>query len=1838
MKKLDLNTQLQRILVFVAGLSVSILGIFDPRIGSEFTDPLYLRIILTVLCFTLFAGSYLIEFIQSKFQLLLQILIFLGIFWISYLLYLNNFHERYLISFFVLILSSSFLFGTLKGLASYLVSSILAALIAYSFNESDLSSQLQVLPRLMVLFVVTILVNVFLIKKKQELSSLQSELDISKNEQGKLAMLAKETDNLVIITSPDGLTEWVNDGFTSLTGYSNEEVMGVKPGELLQGPDTDESTIKEISEALIKREKIAVEILNYKKNGEPYWINLKIYPIFNDNGILTNFMAIEEDITKRKETEDKLNNAIKDFEWSNWELATANDEKEKEIQNRKEIEDKLKENEEKLKAVLDSLPDLIFVQDQDQTYLECYYQSEDDLYVSPQEFIGKKPEDFFDREIVELFNNAFQKTFSNNENTKIQYSLNIDEDEKHFQANMLRFSDNRILCVIRNITEEEILKIEIENQLRIQSLLKSILSINISEISMKEILNKTVSEINDANVVKNTECYCIHLKNSNGIEFIAATDDRLMNLNFDEMFNPNKEEIVLNDIDFFNVPIILENIQGSFITEINSKFNETIKENLFSIGNTISFLIKKKLDENEIVQSKEFIDNIAASTPDIISILETDNSKIIFVNNAFERITSYSTEEALNLKEGFRELVIEDDKELFNENTSYHDSEDTRKFEFRILNKENRIVWFNASTQPFVSTSDSDSKQILLALQDITENKKALEQLRLSEQRWQFALEGSGDGIWDWNLITNEVYFSPQWKKMIGFEDHEISGSLEEWEKRVHPDDLETVFADIQKHLKGESDIYINEHRVLCKDGSYKWILDRGKVTQWNDDGIPLRMIGTHTDIDENKRFSKLLIESQERFQNLVENVSGAYWVKDIEFNKVIYVSPNYEGLWGQSQDDLIIDANSMYEHIHPDDLLQINKIKRKAGGRYDKEVRLINGQDEKWLWFRGNYFENNGQLLEYGYAEDITSRKMSEIALREAYQETEKFKTALDLTTLIVITNNSGEITQVNDLYCLTSKFSRQELIGNDHRLVNSSYHPSSFWKNLWDIIRSGEIWHNEIRNKDKEGNIFWLDQFIVPIKGNDGSIKEYMSISNDITDRKNYEEDILKQQQQLNLASKMAKLGGWEVPLDGVSNPIWSDEVKRIHEVPLDYVPNLEEAINFYHPDYREIVQKAVEEGIQLKKGWDFECKLITAKGKHIWVRAIGQPVLDEQGNVIKLTGTFQDINDYKETQDEKNMIFNMSKDMISIANYEGYFIQINQSFPDTLGWSEGELTSKPFLEYVHPEDTDETIRVMSALSENKVVAGFENRYLCKNGDIKWLSWNATPLLERGLIYAIARDITKEKLAQEELEKAKIQAEEANTAKSAFLANMSHEIRTPMNAILGFSEILNERIEGGSENKDYISSIIKSGNSLLTLINDILDLSKIEAGKMTIKKGPTNLPQLLEEVNSIMNVKASQKNLNLILQLDDDIPNYILFDDVRLRQIMINLLGNAIKFTDKGEVRVHCSAKKIRDKHFDIKIDVIDSGIGIPEDQQAKIFETFRQQDEQSTRKYGGTGLGLSITRRLTEMMDGIIELESEKGKGSTFTLTFYNVEPSTELVEDEIIDDLSLIRFDSAKLLIVDDNPDNIKLLEILLLKYGDFEIVKAHDGLDAVDQASKNEGFDLILMDIQMPKLDGTEATKRIKQFDQFKDTPVIALTAMAMKDQIEKYKQYFDDYVTKPIDQKQLINSLSKRLSFTKSASEKKVVKVKDTFKLSNAEPSFLDSLIQDYSEDLQSYRDTMELDEIGVVAEKIINLAKEKKQEDIIIFAEKLQKATVDFDIDKINELIDLFISNNGAT
>ena len=383
---------------------------------------------------------------------------------------------------------------------------------------------------------------------------------------------------------------------------------------------------------------------------------------------------------------------------------------------------------------------------------------------------------------------------------------------------------------------------------------------------------------------------------------------------------------------------------------------------------------------------------------------------------------------------------------------------------------------------------------------------------------------------------------------------------------------------------------------------------------------------------------------------------------------------------------------------------------------------------------------------------------------------------------------------------------------------------------------------------------------------------------------------------------------------------------------------------------------------------------------------------------------------------------------------------------------------------------------------------------------------------------------------IKNKELDEALRKAEAANRAKSQFLANMSHEIRTPMNAILGFSEVMLNTTNDAKQ-QGYLKTILSSGKNLLSIINDILDLSKIEAGRMEVSLEPTDLKIIIDEIYQLFAPKIKEKELSFEIEYDNEFPHSIIIDEVRLRQILLNLVGNAVKFTNVGFVKAEVV---VLDKHFDkidFRIDVIDTGIGISQDYQNAIFESFSQQSGQDSRKYGGTGLGLSITKRLVELMNGSIALESKENLGSKFSLTFTNIAYNDDLYieENEYEWSEDSIDFSGEKVLVVDDVAYNRELVVAYLSNYN-IQILEAENGEIAVEMA-KLYLPDLIFMDIRMPGIDGYDTTRLIKDNTSTSAIPIVALTASTMKSEISKINSLFDGFLRKPIQKKVLINEM-----------------------------------------------------------------------------------------------------------
>ncbi len=472
------------------------------------------------------------------------------------------------------------------------------------------------------------------------------------------------------------------------------------------------------------------------------------------------------------------------------------------------------------------------------------------------------------------------------------------------------------------------------------------------------------------------------------------------------------------------------------------------------------------------------------------------------------------------------------------------------------------------------------------------------------------------------------------------------------------------------------------------------------------------------------------------------------------------------------------------------------------------------------------------------------------------------------------------------------------------------------------------------------------------------------------------------------------------------------------------------------------------------------------------------------------------------------------------------------------------------------------------------------------------------------------------------DELKNAKEAAEASERAKSEFLANMSHEIRTPMNSVLGFSELLDRHI---SDNKlrTFLEAIQSSGKSLLTLINDILDLSKIEAGRFTINPDISVFRRFLDELIRVFELPLKEKGVALKLKIDEQIPLALIFDEVRLRQVLFNLLGNAVKFTDNGQIVLEAKAHNISGSRTDIIISVEDTGIGIPKQQQEEIFKPFTQRSGQDSRRFGGTGLGLSISRRLVEMMDGKLEIESEPGKGSRFTVHLKNIEiaPDIDYNQSFLASD-KLLDFKNARVLVADDVQLNRDLLKNMLEELN-IQAILAENGQQCYELAIVHKP-DLILLDIRMPVLDGFGAMEMLKVHPTLKNVPVIAVTASSSDE--EKMMSFgAAQIIRKPVSFDVLSNLLCEYLDFSEMSLKTKTSDQKPSSV--TLDPSQIIALKPFYVKAIQSNM----MDDIKLLAEKMTDTAAINNNPELKALAKNIKIAAETFDIEEISKLLSYF-------
>jgi len=513
-------------------------------------------------------------------------------------------------------------------------------------------------------------------------------------------------------------------------------------------------------------------------------------------------------------------------------------------------------------------------------------------------------------------------------------------------------------------------------------------------------------------------------------------------------------------------------------------------------------------------------------------------------------------------------------------------------------------------------------------------------------------------------------------------------------------------------------------------------------------------------------------------------------------------------------------------------------------------------------------------------------------------------------------------------------------------------------------------------------------------------------------------------------------------------------------------------------------------------------------------------------------------------KKAVDFANNLINMAPIGVHSVNAAGMVIEINQTLLEWLGYTREEVVNKMHItELWAPAERDKHAQLRQTAVQAEDIKNMELNFLAKDGQVIPTLFNSKVLrTSTGKFFhsiSTTYNYSERKQIENELAAVHEQAENGRQLTRLFMANMSHEIRTPLNAILGFSNLL-ARAELPPKFQDYIQNIRIAGNNLMLIVNDILDFEKIRLGLLRVEQIEFDLPGLIHSVFTMIQSSAEEKGLGLKLELAPDLPVLLMGDPMRLTQILINLLGNAVKFTAKGSVTLRASAIRSPglDEPIRIRIDIADTGIGIPLAERGRIFERFTQASSDTTRLYGGTGLGLAIVKLIVELQQGTLSLVSEEGRGSTFTVELPYLQASDNLLPKAVVpvEKINLFSFSGRSVLLVEDNLMNRRIAEINLLELG-LAVGLAVDGQDALEQLrTQPQAFDLVFMDIQMPKMDGYTAAQAIRTELGLSKLPIIALTAHVLAGEREKVlASGMNDYLTKPISHHELVMVLQRYL-------------------------------------------------------------------------------------------------------
>lgn len=1012
---------------------------------------------------------------------------------------------------------------------------------------------------------------------------------------------------------------------------------------------------------------------------------------------------------------------------------------------------------------------------------------------------------------------------------------------------------------------------------------------------------------------------------------------------------------------------------------------------------------------------------------------------------------------------------------------------------------------------------------------DISQLKDTEQKLKKNEAILKRTEKLAHVGSWDWDVDTDTVRWSDKLFRIFKTDPNEGGVSYASHHQIYTPGSLKKLQKAVDEALKNGTP-YNLDLDFVRSNGE----IGHGHVTGFagkNKNGKVVKLFGSFQDITRRKKAEESLKIREEQFRAIFETAEDSIFIKNKNL-EYVKVNPAMEKLFDKKAKDIINKTDEeLFGGKAGKSILEIDKQVLEGKIIEEYPSKPVDGKIHTFHTIKVPLKDADGNITGLcGIARDITTQKRAEQAIKESEQ---KYKQLIETASdAIYLMNEEGKFVDINDSACKMLNRSKQELLSLGIDDIDPNFTRKQF-KEFWKKIPFNEQRIFETQHKKKDNTLIAVE--ISGKKYKIGNQTFYYGIARDITDRKKAEKKLKDSEEKYKTVLNNVMEGIFVLQGDYVvyANPA----VQKITGYTMENIRNMKFSVAVYEEDRKKVLEnykrRLAGENIQ---AYDFRIK--TKDGSTRWF-LLNATKIQWKGKDADLVFV-QDIHDrklaedaLKENEKKYREIVELSPDGIATLNLSGKILSVNQAFSDITGYSKDAFLGKNYLKAP-------TLIKQEFSTYKKMFLSIVNGKNDETTDFKWKHKNGeirdgqakVKLIKKGVlpvkIQVIVRDVT-ERRKEQELRNEVIVAQNSARLKQKFLANISHEMRTPMNGIIGMTEFLADT-NLTDQQQNYVETIKESSESLLNIINDVLNLTKIEQGLAEYIFENINIIELIDNTINIFKAQAFRKKINLQCHIEQNFPRNILLDKQNFRQILYNLISNAVKYTNKGEVKLELQLLKKKGKTITGKIIISDTGIGIKQQDREKIFDPFVRVDDSFTRTTEGTGLGLSITKKLVKIFGGDLDFESEVNKGSKFWFTFQ----SEIMPEEEVVEKKTAIQCDETlhlHILLAEDKELNYKVASMMLKNLGcTLDIAK--NGKEVLELYPKSK-YDIILMDIMMPEMDGIEAMKQLKK--KYKNLPpIIGLSAHAMEGDAERFIEMgMDDYLEKPVNKNKLAEKLRK---------------------------------------------------------------------------------------------------------